>query len=823
MPSKYLHTFLSLCLSTLMPLSIWAYKPVTEKDSVKTDTLTINNVGLKKSKSGLDKEIKYSAEDSLDVDNTTKIIHLYGDAKVDYGTIKLEADYIWIDMEKNEIHAYGKRNSDGSYAEKASFTDKDQNFKSNEISYNFKTQKGRVLEVITQQDGSYIHGEVIKRVPENTVFVGGGKYTTCDAEHPHFHFATKKIKMIQNDKIVTGPLNLVIANVPTPLILPFGIFPNNPKRASGILIPGYGEDKSRGFYLTNGGFHWAINDRINYTVYGDIYSQGSWALRNTVNYKVRYKYSGSLAFNYTNSFNGDKDLLNYSVTKDYRVSWTHTQDVKANPNITFSANVNFGTSTAFQNSLAANNNINNVLNNNYNSAINLTSKLNKRFTLVTNLRHNQNIITHAMTVEAPTLRLQMNPWVVKKFNIQFSSDFGNTISGKDYNFFKNSDSLMIQNGIKNTFSFSYSGSFKPVKFLNFSFPSIGVVNYNYFKRNDKRYEYNGDTLIERVVDAFNTGTSINISGIGVNTQLFMTYRPVKKNARLRYIKHIIKPNMTWVQNVKPVEDIINKDRAFRTYEKAGEITRYSTMQNTTQQSYLYGGPSSSNSSRLVFSLDNSVDMKYRKKINDRDTNIKVRLIKSLSFSGSYDLAASKNNWSDINGVFTTDAFNNLININMNGTMSPYTLDAKGLKTNTVMFNENSRITTAAALATLRLGNLSKYTKKSAIKFPSDMNLTYALRYSKPLFTSTITQTIQLSGSLKITNKWSLTYSTGYDIQNKQITLTSLDLKRDLHCWELLFHWVPFGPLQSYSLIIQPKATMLKDMKYRKQNSWPNTH
>ena len=196
---------MALCTVTNNDLS--ATTPITAKDSINVDTLAINNDDLKKSKSGLNQEIKYSAEDSLDVDNETKIVHLYGKAEVEYGTIKLQADYIWIDMEKNELHAFGRKDTNGYCYDKATFTDKDQKFNSSEISYNFKTQKGRVVEVITQEGESYIHGETIKRLPNNVIYVGGAKYTTCNAEHPHFHFSTRKIKMIQNDKSVTGLLH----------------------------------------------------------------------------------------------------------------------------------------------------------------------------------------------------------------------------------------------------------------------------------------------------------------------------------------------------------------------------------------------------------------------------------------------------------------------------------------------------------------------------------------------------------------------------------------------------------------------------------------
>ncbi len=834
MRNTLLYILITFTLSIINTLELSAATPNAAKDSSNTDSIAINNDDLKKSKSGLDKEIKYSAEDSLDVDNETKIVHLYGKAVVEYGTIKLEADYIWIDMEKNELHAFGKKDESGYCYEKATFTDKDQKFNSSEISYNFKTQKGRVVEVITQEGESYIHGQVIKRLPDNVIYVGQAKYTTCDAEHPHFHFNTSKIKMIQNDKIVTGPVNLVINDVPTPLILPFGIFPNNPKKASGILIPAYGESAAQGFYLTGLGFHWAINDKINYTVYSDLFTQGSWALRNTINYKIKYKFSGSFSLNYSNNVTGDRDLYNFRKTKDFRFTWTHQQDNAARPGTSFSANVNFGTSTAFQNSLVANNSISNITNNTYTSSISYVQKLNSRFTLTTNASHSQNMISRDVNISAPTFTLRMAPKrVLKNFNIQWGMDLGNTASVKDTNMAKAIDLWTIKNGLRNTGSFSYSGSLKPVKFLNISVPSLSFTNYTYATYVTKGFKHDivaGDTISSRFQTNQNTGirnvSSFQLGGVGVNTQLFVTYRPIKK-AKVVYLKHTIKPAITFTQNLKFLEDLINKDVITAQYEDTLKIA--STNQNITRnynplERGLYGTPTSGNVSQLNFTLDNSLDIKVRKKVNGRDTTERIRLIKAFNISSGYNLAASKFNWSEFRLMATTDMFNNLINVNMNANLSPYAIDSKGVLLNT--WNHNlggdwARLTFANIAASLRLATSKAKTKAVFIQIPLDINLSYNLTYTKPGNSEKITQALQISGNVAITNKWNFNYSTGYDVQSRAMTLTNFRITRNLHCWDLTFSWVPFGTYQSYVFTLQPKASLLKEMKYRKQENWNN--
>lgn len=822
MRNTFLYTIITFISCFINSIDLQASNPYLTKDSSTTDALTINNEDLKKSKSGLDKEINYSAEDSLDVDNETKIVHLYGKAVVTYGTIKLEADYIWIDMEKNELHAYGKKDSSGYCYEKAAFTDKDQKFNSSEISYNFKTQKGRVVEVITQEGESYIHGEVIKRLPNNVIYVGEGKYTTCNAEHPHFHFNTTKIKMIQNDKIVTGPVNLVINDVPTPLILPFGIFPNNPKKASGILIPAYGENKSQGFYLNNLGFHWAISDKINYTLYTDIFTQGSWALKNTINYKIKYRFDGSLSFNYTNTISGDRDLYNFAKRKDFRFTWNHRQDNAARPGSTFSASVNFGTASAFTNSLVASNNVSSVLNNTYNSSIAYTQKLNNRLTLTTNASHTQNMITRDVNIQAPTFTLRMSPYTVKKgvwkgINMQWGMDIGNSMSVKDTNMLKAIDLWSIKNGMRNSASFSYSGSFKPVKFLNISLPSISINNYSYATYVIKGITNKQLTTSEKA--GFSNTTSIQLGGIGVNTQLFVTYRPVKKS-KIVYLKHIIKPSVSFSQNARGIEKFLNDNQMFSSYTDTTNISRtYNRLERG-----LYGTPVSANVSQLSFNLENSLDIKIRKKVNGRDTTEKVRLIKAFNISSGYNLAASSFNWSDFNALLTTDMFNGLINLNCNATASPYAMDSKGTKINTLMINGDGdwgRITSASANASMRLASSKAKTKTVFAKIPSDIYLTYSLQYRKPSLTSDVTQVVQISGNIALTNKWGFMYSTGYDLQNQKMTLTNFTITRDLHCWTMMFVWVPFGDYQSYTFTLQPKASLLKEMKYRKQQSWNN--
>ncbi|MCX6182442.1 MAG: putative LPS assembly protein LptD [Bacteroidetes bacterium] len=799
-----------------------AATPDFTEDSIPPTNIDTNTVVLKKSKSSFDNDIKYSATDSFDVDNDTRIVYLYGDAMVEYGTVTLKADYIEIDMAKNEVHAYGQRDDKGNYTKKSTFSDGGTSFESSRISYNFKSQKGKIVDVVTQQGEGYIHGHTIKRMPNDEVFISGGKYSTCSAPHPHFYFNATKIKMIKDDKIVTGPMNLVILDIPTPIMLPFGIFPNNPQHASGVLIPGYGENASQGFYLNNGGFHWAINDYMNYTVRGDIYSKGSWALRNEVNYNLRYKFHGGIKFNYSSTQSGDPDLYNSSKRNDFSFSWNHSQDGKANPNFTFNANVNFGSSKSFQNTLITNIQSNQVLNNNYNSSISISNIVGP-WRVTTALNHNQNVLTNDVTIQLPSITARMQPWVpfksskfrnmgiLKGLYTKADFDIGNKIATKDSLLFNGYQLSDMQNGLRTTVSLGVSESWKPIRYINVTLPSFSYTEYSYLNYIEKYYV--GDRLETHTVNVMSGARGLQVGGIGINTQIFAIFDPIK-NPWVQSTRWTMKPSITASKSI----DITDPD-IMRTVTNPtnNAVSTYSIFQNG-----LYGGPSSGKSAQINFNLENSLDGKLFRKINGRDTMVTDRLIKNLSITGSYNFLATQFKWSDFNALFSTDAFNNLININITSTLSPYRTNSLGQKEDVLLYSTSKQLVhlvTGSATASMRLASSSKKDKPLFIKIPADASINYTFRYSesKPGTAPSIIQTVQINGTVQLTDKWNIGYITGYNIQDNKMTATSFNISRDLHCWTMQFYWIPFGTRQTYVFTLQPKASLLRDVKYVKQN------
>ena len=395
--TKHLTTSL---FTFLLAISVYAQKDAkASSDSLSRDSLVL---GLPASPDALDEEVIYSAEDSMRFDLAEKKIYLYGKADVKYDKIHLQAAYIEINWSTNVIHAEGRPDSTGKMSGTPQFSEGEQTFDASKMDYNFKTKKGKISEIYTKQGEGYLLGNAVKKMENESFFVKNGKFTTCNLpEHPHFYINASKVKVIPNDKIVTGPANLVIEEIPTPLVVPFGIFPNTSSRKSGILFPTYGDSPGLGFFLMDGGYYWGISEHFDASLRGDIYSRGSWGLKGGTNYNYRYRFNGNLDLRYAKILQGDPELLGSSVIKSFFVTWRHNQDAKSRPNSRFSANVNAGSSDYNQlNSF----NTNNIVANTFQSAITWTKTFNRLpLNLNVSAGHSQNTQTRIITVNAPIM------------------------------------------------------------------------------------------------------------------------------------------------------------------------------------------------------------------------------------------------------------------------------------------------------------------------------------------------------------------------------------------------------------------------------------
>lgn len=792
----------------------------------------------------LKSKVKYSAKDSMWFNIEEEKVYLYGNAEMTYEEIKLNADYIELDLGNSTLFASGSTDSiTGKTKGDPVFSDVSGKFEAKALSYNFNTRKGRIQEVITNEGEGYIHGETVKKDTGNTYYVAGGKYTTCNnKENPHFYISAGKIKVMQNDKIITGPAYLVVEKIPTPLALPFGYFPNRKGQRSGIIIPSYGESQGLGFFLKDGGYYFGINDYIDLAIKGDIYSRGSWAARTVSSYKKRYKYNGNLSLNYSKIATGDIDI-NPTIRKDFFVRWNHNQDPKAKPKSQFIANVNAGSS---QYNIFNSYNPNQYLANTFQSNIAYSKQLGNTFYFSSNLRHSQNTINKQVDLSLPELALNMNriyPFKSKnsvgskwyhKIGISYSGNASNIISSADSLLFRKETLDKMRYGLKH--SVPLTTSINLLKHFTFT-PTLTGSSTWYFDKVKKNWDGTTDSLMTDTIKEFSLLNEYNFNS-SLTTRIYGHYaflHPEKMT-----IRHLMIPIAGY--SYRP--DYSNKSK-FNYYDEVqtdsiGTLQKYSYYQNG-----IYGTPSGGKSSLINFGLNNTFEMKVRSKNDSATSYKKITLLEAFNISGFYNVAADSFKLSHIAMNARTNLFKK-ININTGTTLDPYAVDSTGRRIGDTVFVWNvnpysiGRITSAfiSVGTSINGGNKKKKAQPSPqqndgdIEFyktypnayvdfsiPWSLNIFYNLNYSKPLNKELITQSLTFSGDINFTEKWKVGFNSGYDFITHKLTYTQFNIYRDLHCWEMRFSWVPFGFRQSYMININVKASILQDLKLTRKRDW----
>jgi lipopolysaccharide assembly outer membrane protein LptD (OstA) len=847
-------------------------------DSIRIDSATVADAGdslqsdsLKKQKtkkSFLNSPVKYNSTDSIVFNLEQKKVYIHKDGDVKYQKTELKADFIEFDMSSSKVYSKGVLDTAGKENGKPEFTDKDQKFNAKEFTYNFKTKKGFIKEVITKQDEGYLHGETIKKLANGHIDIKNGKYTTCDQAHPHFYLALTKAIVIPNDQIVSGPAYMVLEDVPLyPLFIPFGFFPNKQGSTSGILIPTYGESSTLGFYLRQGGYYFAINQHVDLTLQADIYTKGTWGLSGSTRYAVRYKFSGSFSGSYYHNVTGEKGLSDYAVTKDFSIKWSHTQDAKANPYSSFSASVDFSTSSYEKNHSY---DATSILTNSKSSSISFQHTWpNKPFSFSGSLSANESNTTSGKPIDLtmPSLSFSMTQiYPFRKSNGQFNHWYDNiyiTYTAALQNTLHTTDSLLFNEGKivskKNGFMQTLPISTKIKILKNFTLtPTIsykGMLYTNHIhKYLDLQKVANGDTGV--IVTDTIPGL-IYAQAIGAPSVSF-SYSPkvygmytFAKNSNIRAIRHVISPTAS----ISLAPDI----RKF-----TANYYRTVTDENGTKQSYsmfangIYGTPTTNGKSgSIALALKNTVEMKVK---SDKDTvtgEKKVKLLESLDFSTSYNIFADSLKWSAISMSGGTHIFNNLINIRCSGTLDPYALDSingSTFRVNTSEWKKEryiGRLTSASLSigASFQSGKGKKADTKTGagsnnatkpeqpkqeqsddddiynyFNIPWSFTCSYSLSYSKSGFSKgTKTQSLSFSGDLSLTPKWKMSVSSGFDFKTHKLTLTTMNLSRNLHCWMMTFNCCPFGTYKYYEFNINVTSKVLQDLKYKKRQSWSGSY
>lgn len=814
----------------------------------------------------IEDKIERSCNDSTIQDFGNNKIYYYGGAKVVYGDITIEAEYIEFDFEKRTVFAKGLVDSTGKLYGTPVFTEGGQTYKSETMTFNFDTKKGIITKVFTEDAMGYIHGSRIKKMEDNTINIRSGSFTTCsNQDHPHYEFHFGKAKVIPDDKIVTGPAYFKLEETPLPIGVPFGIFPNSKGQRSGILIPSWGESANRGFYFENGGYYWGINEHMDLQIVGDIYTRGSWAVKPTFRYNKRYAFNGTFSGSYAVNKIGTKGSADYKESTDFKIRWVHKQDPKARPKSSFSADVYIVSSNYNQyNAISSNE----YLSNTFQSSIAYQTSFGNLFNFTANASHNQNTLTGIMTVTLPEFTLSMNrvypfknlgnsskrKWY-KDIYISYTANAKNYISMADSLFFKPGWLDNMQNGIQHRVPISM-----PVKlFKHFTWTTTATfLDRMYFSYFEKRWVNDttmpdGGYLKTDTIHQFRNVFSFDVSS-NITTKIYGLVN--FKKGPIRAIRHVFTPSIGISYNPDFSSKFWNYYGTY--YDVNGIEQLYSMFQGN-----IYGTPPSGKSGRITYSFSNNLEIKVPSKKDTVTGMKKVKIIEDLTFSGSYDMAKDSLNFSYLSISGRTTLFKNL-SIRYSSLWDPYILDSTGRKqlnqfewdVNKRLFRKNSVSWNFSLSYTLNNDTFKKNkgAKNTATKQfessplaseqemadirmnPEDyidwstkwsLSLSYNLTMSNnPSYINyllkdnrKVIQTLGANGSVNLTPKWKLSVQTGWDFELKKLSYTSLTVYRDLHCWEMRFNWIPLGTYKSWNFSINVKASALQDLKLSKKKDY----
>ena len=830
--------------------------PFFQTDSLKAasvDTLVPDTVHVE---SFLEAPVHRSAEDSIVADWVNGKIYLYGNAVIEYQDITLKADLIIYDTDNSIITATYSQDSIGNPIGKPVFSEKEEEINADTIFYNFDTKRGVIKNVRTQVAEGYIDGDLVIKDENDVLYIQDGRYCPCEEPDAATKFRVSRIKVMK-DLIVTGPGYLELADIPTPVLFPFGFFPNEKKRNAGILIPAPGNAGPQGFFLQGGGFYWPVNDYMDMTFKGDIYSRGSFGLYQLTQYTKRYKYDGNIEAQYFVSKTSDPEFPDYSETRDFWIQWKHFQDPKASPYNRFSTDVRLGSQNFFRN------NFNVVpgdyLSNQFNSNINYTRLFpGKPFTLALSANHNQNTDNGNVNVTLPQATFAVNRvYPARLFNLNGTKRgkfrkqlerIGLTYTLQGKNEAQLQDSLIalnnmdyvfdqMKNGISHTTTMNTSLKFWKGRIsLN---PSTSYTGRMYFEKQERSWDTTDQEVDIDTVDGVFYNHNYNFSA-NLTTKVFGFYK--FKGPKKRIIRHMMTPNIgfTYRPDFSTLEDIVdrsNNDSLIGTYSPfAGAVYGFSP-----------GGASGS----LTFRLNNTVDMKMNNVLDSTGEAKKSQLIDNFNISGSYDFMRDSLNLNDIVVSMATTLFKNII-INYSSTYDPYLYNDRGEKLDIFSLPANGKI---ARLKDARLGlgvrlssdrnstNMSDADKdelRSRNQDPFDyydvpwsFNINYNINYNRAFYqrvdaidfdttfidSATFVQTIGLNGDWRLSENWRFTLSTNYDLQAKAFSFTMITIERDLNCWTASFNWIPLGERRRYVLTIALKNPLLRDAKYTRQRNW----
>jgi lipopolysaccharide assembly outer membrane protein LptD (OstA) len=840
---------------------------ISQSDTLpKSSSDTLPKSSSKKlSPNAVQSSIRYISQDSIIINLATKKIFLFEDAKAYYEDIELDAAFMEFGFVNSDLYASGIADSCGHIRGSPLFKPGDgTEYCSQEIRYNFKSKKVKVTKVITNEGEGYIHGHYVKHVDEKTSYIKGGQYTTCNLEHPHFQIRFSKAKLIQDDKIVIGPAYMSFGDVPTPLVIPFGLFPLNKDRASGIIMPKYGEGTQRGFYFEDFGYYFGINDKIDLSLLGYITTRGSWGVAMRSNYALRYKCYGETELGFRQNFYGERKV-NQSHENDYRIFWKHAQDPKSHPTTRFSAHIDVRTPNYNRNNPTP---TGEYLSNQFNSSLNVSTNAKGIFFFDAGINYDQNTSNKNINMSLPDVNMSVRQFYPfrKKYaagklkwydniTLQWSSQMANKMSTKDTLFFKPETWQELQSGIQHNIPLNIP--IKVGKTLNWN-TSATLREKWYLQRNEQIFvtdtAENGNVYKAPPVYIFQRGFyalhDVNVTTY-LTTKIFWDYG--FKKGGLIAIRHVMSPDLrfSYIPNLS--------GNTYGTYFNTitGEEQEYSYFETA-----MYGNVASRMQAVARFAVSNSLEMKVRSKKDTITGTKKITIFDNVTVATSYDFAADSLRWKPLTIDGRTSIFS-FLDITFRLGFDPYIIGENGRNINQREFVVNKRLMRFSG-SNLNFGvnwhinqdffkKMRKKEKQTndplqqsenglaasahrpdfSTPWSIIVNYTFSITTSdndayyrliaNNKYENTIIHTINVVADINITRKWKIGATTHFDIKNKKFSYTKIDIYRDLHCWEMRLGWIPMGGQKGWNFQINVKASVLQDLKYKIENDFRDNY
>ena len=876
--------------------AIWQHNQVVD-DSIRQDSIA------RKKSGGVDAPVNYQADDSLVYDAQSKVAHLYGNSNVKYQNMDLTSDRIYMDIDKSNVRAMGTKDStaEGGVKGKPIFKMGSDTYDTDTIKFNFKSKKALINNVYTEQEDGFLTGMKSKRDSTGAIYLQHGRYTTCDDPHPDFYISLSRAKVRPGKDVVFGPAYLVVCDVPMPLAIPYGFFPFTKSYSSGFIMPTYGDESARGFYLRDGGYYFAMSDKWDLKLLGEIYTKGSWGLSAASNYKKRYKYSGSFFFSYQDTKNGDKGMPDFTEQESFKIQWSHRQDSKANPYSSLSASVNFATSSYERNNLNSLYNPQTMTQSTRTSSVSWSTQFSSiGMSISSTANLSQNMRDSSLAVTLPDLNISIarfypfrrkkqvgdEKWY-EKIAMSYTGHISNSINTKEDQFFKSSLIKDWRNAWQH--QIPVSASFTLFKFFNVS-PSFNFTDRMYTNKVEKSWDQERQVEVSDTTYGFHNVYNWNMS-VGISTKIYGFYKPSPKifGDKIQMIRHVFTPTV----NFSYAPDFGAPRYGFwETYQKTDADGNVSLVSYSPYQNGLYSAPGKGKTGSVSFTLGNNLEMKIK---SDKDTTgiKKISLIDAFDINMSYNMAAKVRPWSDMNinlrlkwwknytfnmnAVFATYAYEldeqgnpyvgthtewgkgrfgrfQGMSQNLSFTLNPEKLkklfgggddseddknkknnndDDEGLDTD-IESNVDETLEKGKTGAKKSGGGKAKTDSDGYMAFSMPWSLTFGYgitmredtrkeKFNKESmrYPYKFTQTLNVSGNLRISDGWNISFSSGYDFDNHKMSMTTASLQRDLHCFNMSCS-VVLAPYTSYNFTFRCNASTLTDaLKYDKRSGYSN--